>query len=474
MFRTRRGGWRLIVALGALLAGPGELSAASRNVVLVVADDLGLQLGCYGDPAAATPCLDAFAAEAARCTHAFCTTASCSPSRAVILTGLHGHANGQYGLAHAEHHFASFDRVRSLPARLQAAGYRTAIAGKLHVGPPAVYPFQEVLKADPRSTVELAEACRAWIAAADVRPFFLYFCPTDPHRSGPRDGRPGAPDLFANRAGGYPGIVPRQFTREEALPPAFLPDTDLARDEWAAYLQSIHRFDQGVGRLLEILRESGRYDDTLVIVLSDNGPPFPGAKTGVYEPGLRLPCLIRDPLQPLSHGQTTGALVSWVDVTPTILEFAGLPLEDEPPSHGRSLLPCLGQPTPGAGERVFASHTFHEVTMYYPMRVVRTPQYKLIWNLASPLEFPFASDLWESAVWQEALRSENPDFGRRSRAALVHRAEWELYDLTADPDEVQNLAAQQQFAQLLAELQAELRAFQERTSDPWLVKWTHP
>lgn len=472
MSRALRRCWLLLFAIGAPVAGSGVVAAAPRNIVLIVADDLGLQLGCYGDSTGATPHLDALAEQATRCTHAFCTTASCSPSRSVILTGLYSHANGQYGLAHAEHHFDSFDRVVSLPARLQAAGYRTAIAGKLHVGPPAVYPFQEVLKGDPRSTVELAEACREWLAATDEQPFFLYFCPTDPHRSGPRAGQRGAPDLFANRPGGYPGVEPRLFSRDEATPPSFLPDTDLARDEWAAFLQSVNRFDQGVGRLLQLLRETGSYENTLVIVLSDNGPPFPGAKTGVYEPGLRLPCLIRDPTQPQTHGQAMGALVSWVDLTPTILEFAGLP-PAEPPLHGRSLLPLLGQPSPGEEERVFASHTFHEVTMYYPMRVVRTPTYKLIWNLASPLEFPFASDLWESAVWQEALASENPQFGLRSRAALLRRPEWELYDLSADPDETQNLAEQPQHAQVLAELQAELRAFQERTGDPWLVKWTH-
>ena len=105
----------------ALLLAWGWLSlalAAEKNVVVVVADDLGPQLGCYGDQVAKTPHLDALAADGTLFTHAFCTTASCSPSRSVLLSGMHNHANGMYGLAHGEHHFSSFDRLQTLTSRL--------------------------------------------------------------------------------------------------------------------------------------------------------------------------------------------------------------------------------------------------------------------------------------------------------------------------------------------------------------------
>src|SRR5215210_1651049 len=126
----------------ALLAGP--LVAADgprRNVLLLVADDLGLQVGCYGDKAARTPNIDALAATGTRFTHAFASVASCSPSRATLLTGLPTHQCGQYGLAHATHNAHSFRDVQSVPRLLQAAGYRTGVIAKLHVQPPEVFPW---------------------------------------------------------------------------------------------------------------------------------------------------------------------------------------------------------------------------------------------------------------------------------------------------------------------------------------------
>src|SRR5215212_7540041 len=118
-----------------LLVGSATI-AAQRNVVLIVTDDQGLVAGCYNNSVIKTPNIDALAADGTRFTNAFCTTSSCSPSRSVILTGLFNHANGQYGLEHAEHHFRSFDKVKSLPVMLGDAGYRTARVGKYHVGPP--------------------------------------------------------------------------------------------------------------------------------------------------------------------------------------------------------------------------------------------------------------------------------------------------------------------------------------------------
>ncbi len=125
--------------------------AAARNVVLFVTDDQGQDAGCYGNPVIKTPNLDALAADGTRFTHAYCTTASCSPSRSVILTGLFNHANGQYGLEQRLHHFRSFENVKSLPVRLAQAGYRTARIGKFHVGPESVYRFDEQLPGNPRN-----------------------------------------------------------------------------------------------------------------------------------------------------------------------------------------------------------------------------------------------------------------------------------------------------------------------------------
>src|SRR5687767_9495949 len=125
----------------ALLSMSVSAIAAPKNVLLLIGDDHGLHVGCYGDQVAKTPNLDRLAAEGIRFSNAFCTTASCSPSRSVLLTGMHTHANGQYGLAHAEHKQATLENVRSLPRILKEAGFRTGVIGKLHVNPDSVYPF---------------------------------------------------------------------------------------------------------------------------------------------------------------------------------------------------------------------------------------------------------------------------------------------------------------------------------------------
>ena len=461
---------RLLLTMSVLLLGISRADAAPKNIVLVVADDLSLDLGCYGNPVIKTPNLDRLANEGTLFTHAFCTTASCSPSRSVILTGMYNHANGQYGLAHSVHHFTTLRQVNTLPARLDKAGYRTARIGKFHVEPVEVYPFQTELGDEARSSVQMANKCREVIASDDNRPFFLYFCTADPHRSGRTGKPPYEPNLFGNEKA-YPGVNERHYDPKDVIVPPFLPDTPTCRAELAEYYQSVSRVDQGIGRLNQILEETGHWKDTLIIFISDNGIPFPGAKTNVYDAGLRLPCLVRNPYA-TSHGLRSSSMVSWVDIAPTILEFAGATAPGD--LHGRSFLGILGQEHAAGWDEVYASHSFHEVTMYYPMRVVRTRQHKLIWNIAHPLPYPFASDLFRSATWQEALKN-RPEalYGKRTIAAYTHRPQFELYDVEKDPNEVSNLAADPKHAATLEQLKAKLKAFEERTSDPWLHKWEY-
>ena len=451
------------------------VDAAQRNIVLIVTDDQGMVAGCYGNSVIKTPNIDGLAADGTRFTNAFCTTSSCSPSRSVILTGLFNHANGMYGLEHGEHHFRSFDNVKSLPVMLGEAGYRTARVGKYHVGPDSVYRFDQVLGGNSRNPIDMAERSRPFIEAKSNQPFFLYYAPNDPHRGAPAKWAPLRPNSFGNEPPGKEpeGVVPVHYKPEDVLVPPFLPDTPVCRAELAQYYESISRVDSGVGRLIEILKKAGKFDDTLIIYMSDNGVPFPGAKTTVYEPGLNLPCIVRNPAAK-KRGVVNEAFVSWVDITPTILDFAGVKPARLKKVHGRSFLPVLEQEKPDGWDEVYASHTFHEVTMYYPMRVVRSGKYKLIWNIAYPLPFPFASDLYGSTTWQETLKhGEDYVYGKRSVSAYEHRPQFELYDLEKDPDELHNLAEDPAQREKLAELKQKLKQFQKRTNDPWILKWQH-
>ena len=429
--------------------GAEKGAAPRRNVVLYVADDQGMDdAGCYGNSVVRTPGIDALARDGVRFTHAFCTTSSCSPSRSVILTGLYNHATGQYGLAHGAHHFVSFSNVRSLPLLLREAGFRTVCAGKFHVEPEPAYHFDEYIKGE--APARMADRCKSIIADSSERPFFLYFCPTEPHRPFHREG--SAP------------VDPK-----DVVVPSYLPDIPECREELAAYYGSIERCDSGLLRLIEILKETGRWDDTLIVYISDNGAPFPGAKTTLYDPGTRLPCIVRNPFEK-RQGSVCDAMIHWADIAPTLLDFAGA-LRDPEAFHGRSFLGAIAEEHPAGWDEVYGSHTFHEVTMYYPMRSVRTRRHKLIWNLAHPLEYPTAQDLWDSKTWQAVLDRGIKDYGKRAVQAYLHRPRFELYDIEEDPHEVRNIADAEIGKGILQELKDKLKHFQERTKDPWILKW---
>jgi N-sulfoglucosamine sulfohydrolase len=228
--------------------------------------------------------------------------------------------------------------------------------------------------------------------------------------------------------------------------------------------------DAGIGMVTDALADAGAADNTLVIYISDNGPAFPGAKTTLYDPGIRLPLIVRSP-SIKQGGRTNGAMVSWVDLVPTVLEWTGT--KPPPGLHGRSFLGVLDQQDPAGWDTIFASHTFHEITMYYPMRAIRTRQYKYILNLAYKLDYPFASDLYASPTWQEVLRTKATMYGPRPVNAYVHRPKEELYHLPTDPDEVKNLVDDPAHQAALNDLRARLKAWQVRTKDPWIVKYSY-
>ncbi|QDS93679.1 Arylsulfatase [Roseimaritima multifibrata] len=497
----------------ALLAGihfGNSSDAAEKNIVFFVTDDESPTLGCYGDSAAVTPAIDSLAADGVLFRNAFATTASCSASRSVIMSGLHNHLNGQYGHQHHFHKFSSFHNVvsLSLPRVLARSGYRTGQIGKYHVAPEAVYHFETYLKGNGRNAVAMAEGCREFIAESDDRPFFLYFGTSDPHRGGGVDENSPSelkPNLFGNRSdrGAYPGVDEVFYNPADLPIPAFLPDTQETREELAQYYQSCSRVDQGLARLVQILKEANLYDKTLIVFTSDHGMAFAGGKTTVYEAGLQVPFVVRNPYV-AERGVETDAMISHIDITPSLLDFAGgldpktngprKPLNankfwaerDEAVKdnrdggkkftsyHGKSWLPVLENPGEEHWDTIFASHTFHEITMYYPMRVVRDKRYKLIWNIAHGLPYPFASDLWAASSWQ-AQQKQGPEtlYGLKTVDQYIHRPAFELYDIQTDPHEANNLAADPAYSKVLAEYKQKLKQGQKTMNDPWITKWDY-
>ena len=504
----------MLVALFAILNHgilASKLVAADRNVIFVITDDESPTLGCYGDPVAVTPAIDSIAADGVLFRNAFATTASCSASRSVVMSGLHNHRNGQFGHQHHYHKFSSFKDVVSLalPRVMSRAGYRTGHIGKYHVAPEKVYHYETYLKANPRNAVQMAEKCRNFIKEESEKPFFLYFATSDPHRGGGKDQRSKRelkPDLFGNQPDGesYEGVNEVFYDPASVPIPKFLPDTPETREELSNYYQSCSRVDRGVALLVKILKEADLYDKTMIVFTSDHGMAFAGGKTTVYEGGLRVPFVVRDPYQD-KRGVESEAMISHIDITPSLLDYAGglnekqnapkdmldakkFWADEQNPGmkdnhdgnkkfrayHGKSWLHCLSNPDQAHHQTVFASHTFHEIQMYYPMRVVRDDKYKLIWNIAYPLEYPFASDLWAASSWQAQLAKGNDaPYGMMTVEQYIHRPEFELYDIAADPYESTNLATSLGHKDVLEEYQAKLKSLQEQYDDPWIMKWKY-
>ncbi len=426
-----------------------------RNVLLIISDDQARDtIGAYGNQVIKTPNLDRLAREGVRFTNAFASVASCSPSRAVIYTGLHNHTNGQYGLAHNFNNVHSLSAVQSIPRLLGARGYRTGIIGKEHVKPEEVYPFQT--RDEGQAVRRVAEKAREVFAAPDERPFFLAIGYGEPHRAGGGTG--------FNNEKDHAGVTKITYKSEDVIVPPHLPDTPVVRRELAGYYEAVSRLDQGVGMVMKALEESGKLDETLVIFLSDNGRPFTGGKTTLYDAGIHLPMFVRTPSQN-KRGVVNNAMVSFVDILPTVLEWTGTPAPVGLP--GRSLFPILEQENPAGRDVIYASHTMHEITMYYPMRAVRTRQHKLIWNLAHGTEFVQAIDMLNSPTWQSVVRDNLKMMGGRATASFLRRPEYELYDLTKDPDEFNNVADDPAHAAIAADLKERLKQMMVETKDPW-------
>lgn len=459
---------------------PYELSStgatAPKNVLLLVADDLGKQLGCYGAKTCQTPNIDQLAAQGTRFTKAFASTASCSASRSTIYTGLHTHQNGQYGLNGSRHHFTTFENVETAPAILNKLGYLTGIIGKVHVGPEAVYPWEVREESYSRDVAWVADRAGEFFekAQTEERPFYLTIGFIDPHRDWTRSG-------FGNDEKFGDGVEQKKYRPEDVEVPDFLTDVPGVRQEFASYYESISRMDQGVGLILQKLQETGLYEDTLVIFLSDNGPPFLNSKTTLYDAGVSLPLIVRQPGQ---SPAVSPNMISYVDILPTILDFVGGgdsnsdndKVKPDKRRLGRSFLPILteGRELPAWGE-VYGSHTFHEITNYWPTRYVRTRKYKYHRNIAWRLDFPFAADLYGSLTWEDIRNADtNPSkkVGERPLRDYFFRPAETLYDLEEDPFEVRNLAQAQDndHADVLAELRDKLEAWQRRSDDPWLYR----
>src|SRR5215211_6450133 len=321
------------------------------NIVLVHSHDTGRYVQPYGHPVP-TPNIQRLADQGLLFRQAFAAAPTCSPSRAALLTGRWPHANGMLGLAHRG--FALEDPRQHLQHTLRDAGYWTAMVGEQHVSAdPDDLGYDRVVDADTSHAHDVAPATVALLRDRPRQPFFLSVGFFETHR-----------DYFD------PTSVRDALY---SIPPANLPDTPVTRHDMAAFKQSARTLDHGVGAVLGALDDEGIADDTLVIFTTDHGVPFPGAKATLSDRGIGVLLIMRGPAG-FHGGRVSEALVSQIDIYPTICELVGLDYPDF--LQGRSILPVMRKETQEINDAIFAELTYHAA--YEPQRAIRTRRYKYI------------------------------------------------------------------------------------------------
>lgn len=453
-----------LIFLAHLLWFPDFTNAnEQRNVLLLISDNQTWHdVGCYGNSVVQTPNIDHLAREGIRFRQAFATTASCGPSRAVIYSGLLTHRTGQYAHPHAEHNQEIRPDVTTIFERLKQNGYRTGLIGKDHIRPVEKYPLDFKPRGSSRDVVWMASQADQFFSNSQ-QPFFLLVSFSDPHPT----SRAGVGWGIKKQIAGY---TPIDYDPATIQVPGFLPDTSEVRESLAGYYQQISRMDHGVGLTLKALQQNGQSDKTLVIFISDHGTSEPGAMGTHYEPGVRVPFIVRSPKGP--SGTVHEALVAFTDLTPTILDWTNTRYRPQE-FHGRSLLPILDESNPKGWETALLSHVSHDVFAYYPMRTLRKQRYKLIWNVTWQAEYPLPIDTFERRLWSGIRQRQESMLGPRPVKQFLNRPQLELYDLETDPWEVKNLVDDSAHQSLKQEMVAELIARLEKQGDPWLRKY-HP
>jgi len=417
----------LAAALGAPSGTPGR-----PNVLLIIADDLGDgDLGCYGHPTIRSENLDRLATQGMRFTGAFVATSSCSPCRASLFTGRYPHATGAEDL-----HVPLPAEQKILPAYLSEAGYYTANVEKLHLGDAGAAQFDRV--EDEREM---------WRSVLNERPkdrpFFLSMGFRDPHR-------PYQPDT-----------IPDPTDPADVVVPPYLADTPETHADLAGYYDEITRMDREVGKMLAWLETQGEAENTLVIFHSDNGMPFPRAKTTCYDSGIRTPMIVRWPGR-VPAGEVSDSLISTVDLAPSILALLGLEVPAR--MQGLDMSRVLTDPDAEAREYIYAERNWHNLDDH--QRAARDKRYKYIKNFF-PRRFTIASDLLRSPSYESLLRLR--DLNRltpeQMRLFMIPRAGEELYDTWNDPYEFTNLAGDPKYSGILERLRAECERWTSTTGD---------
>jgi uncharacterized sulfatase len=416
----------------------GSENTAKPNFVFIIADDCTFRdIGCYGGQAF-TPNIDKLASEGMRFTQCFQSAPMCSPTRHNIYTGLYPVKSGAY----PNHTFAK-DGTKSVVHYLKPLGYRLALSGKKHINPPEIFPFEYSDKGnnpDFEAIDKFISGCKE-----SGTPFCLFACSNEPHSPWNK------------------GDASRYDAAKLKLPPYFV-DTAETRENMTKYLAEITYYDWQVGQALALLDKNALADNTLAIVVSEQGSSFPFGKWTCYDTGLQSAFIARWPGK-IEPGTVSDALIEYVDVLPTYIEAAG----GTPPAvlDGKSLLPVLKGETTEHKQYVFGEMTTRGINNgsdYFGIRSIRSSKFKYVWNFTPEVKFRNActnSSIFES--WRK--KAETDANAAEKVRRYEHRPAEELYDVEKDPYEWKNLAGDPKYATIKMRMKKRLLEWMKAMGD---------
>ena len=423
-----------------LAASLGQAEAVKQpNILIVIADDLNKDsVGIYGNKDVKTPNIDRLASQGMRFNLAYTSTAMCAPTRQQMYTGLYPVRSGAY-----PNHSKVKPGTKSLVHYLKALGYRVGLSGKRHFGPPSSFPFEQVSrKVD-------AKAIHEFVARDEKQPFCLLVTSNSPH--------------VPWSAGDASQYDPGKLT----IPPYWV-DTPEMRESLTRYYAEITDLDQEVGECMKILRETKQEDNTAMIFTTEQGAQYPGCKWTCYENGLNVGFIVRWSGQ-VKPGSVSDAMIHYVDVAPTLVEMAGG--EAIKGLDGRTFLGVLRGKTKRHNSVTYGVHTqmnaIGSPPTGYAVRSIRAGKWKYIMNLNHKVTFKNAltqndkENYWASWV---RIAKTDPKAARLVKRYLNRPAE-ELYDLSKDPHELNNLAGREKQAKVKARLKQQLQDWMTSQGD---------
>ena len=429
---------RRISILAVLLLTSPAVHAEKPNFLFVIADDCTFRdIGCYGGQAI-TPNIDRLAKQGMRFTRCFQAAPMCSPTRHNIYSGLYPVKSGAY----PNHTFAK-EGTKSVVHYLKPLGYRVALSGKRHIAPREVFPFEYSGKKNPDF-----DAIDQLISESKSggTPFCLFACSNEPHTPWNKGD-------------------PTQYDASKITLPPYFVDTPETRQNMVRYLAEITYYDWQVGELLKLLDKHDVADNTMVVLVSEQGSAFPFGKWTCYDTGLQSACVVRWPGK-VKPGTVSDAMIEYVDILPTFVDAAGgKPAEV---LDGRSFVPVLKGETTTHKRYVFGEMTTRGIingSPHFGIRSVRSEKFKYIVNFTP--EVVFRNACTKSAIfrsWKRKAEAGDKDAAEKVRR-YQHRPAEELYAITDDPLEWTNVADDPMYAEAKATLKAELEAWMKRCGD---------